>query len=316
MSERQNINGWIGKFLRFLQVERRASVNTIAGYRRDLLQFADFLAETEKTETAMLAQFSRPAVRRFLSQLYSQKQSARTVARKLASLRAFARFLIREQAIDTNPALNIASPKIKRAIPSVLSRQEMKALLQLPDVETFEGLRDLLILELFYATGMRVSELAFLQLDHVRMQEHAFRIEGKGGAIRILPMGEIVLRDLQAYLQAREKNVENDTPFIFVNENNKSFTRQQIAGIVQQYIRRVASDDKAHPHALRHTYATHLLDEGADLMSVKELLGHKNLSTTQIYTHVSANHLKQAYRRAHPRQGRKGGDPTDHKRDE
>ena len=180
----------------------------------------------------------------------------------------------------------------------------MKTLLQLPNVETLTGLRDYMILELFYATGMRVSELAQLKVENIRFDESVFRIKGKGNKTRLVPMGQHVARDLDAYLKKRksEESVALEfKDFIFVKDNKEPFTRSQIAAIVHKYVKRIASKEKAHPHALRHTFATHLLNEGADLMSVKELLGHANLSTTQIYTHVSAEHLKKVYKDAHPR---------------
>ena len=219
-------------------------------------------------------------------------------------MRAFEKYLVRENIIPENPALNIATKKKKKKLPDYLTEHEIKATLQMPDVNTLQGLRDLLILELFYATGLRVSELAALKLENVRFDENVLRIKGKGQKTRLVPMGRRISHDLDAYLKKRqiEENASLEfKDYIFVKTKKKPFTRVEIAQLVKKYIKKVAAKEKAHPHALRHTFATHLLNEGADLMSVKELLGHANLSTTQIYTHVSAEHLKRIYKKAHPR---------------
>ncbi len=295
---------WIPRFIRYVEVERRNSQNTIEAYERDLLHYHNYLKDRFNIETPGFDCFTKASIRGFLGQLTTAKYSARSLARKLAALRSFARYLIRENAIEVNPTLNIATPKFAKKLPHYLSESEVKALLQLPDTTTFEGLRDFLILELFYATGIRVSELANLRFEHIRFDESVFRITGKGQKTRLVPMGQRLARDLATYLKKRQE--EEDTllefrDFIFVKDKKEPFTRGQIAVIVHKYIKRVADKEKAHPHALRHTFATHLLNEGADLMSVKELLGHANLSTTQIYTHVSAEHLKKIYKKAHPR---------------
>ncbi len=290
--------------MRYLQVERRSSENTQDAYSDDLQQFCAYLRDRHSVDEPLLEHMSKQSIRGFLSYLMQEKYSARSVARKLAALRALCKYLIREDAIQTNPTLNIASPKLQRKLPDYLSLDEVKALLQLPDLNTLEGIRDFLILELFYATGMRVSELANLRLENLRFDENVIRIRGKGNKIRIVPMGARVRQDVQRYLdkrQQQEKAAVEFKDYIFVKDNKEPFTRSQIAYVVRNYVKRVASSEKAHPHALRHTFATHLLNEGADLMSVKELLGHANLSTTQIYTHVSAEHLKNIYKKSHPR---------------
>ncbi len=302
-----NIASWIPRFIRFLEVERRSSANTLAAYERDLLQFNDYLKTRYQVEEADVEQMSRGAIRGYLAQCNNSGFTPRSIARKLASLRAFCRFLIRENILENNPTLNIASPKLDKKLPIYLTQAEIKALLQLPDVETLEGLRDFVILALFYATGMRVSEVANLKLENVRFDQDVFRIIGKGGKIRIVPMGKDLKKYLNAYLNFRqneEKLALEFNDFIFVKNNKEPFTREQIAALVRKYIKRVANVEKAHPHALRHTFATHLLNEGADIMSVKELLGHASLNTTQIYTHVSAEHLKKIYKKAHPRAGK------------
>ncbi len=290
--------------MRYLNAERHSSLNTKLAAQNDLNQFIQYLSERYKITPPELTLFTRAAIRGYLSTLVRRGLSPRSIGRKLSVLRTFSKYLVREDAIPINPTLAIASPKLDRRLPDYLSQTEIKAVLSLPDSRTKDGLRDLVILELFYATGVRVTELAGLRTKDINAKDGTIRVIGKRQKQRVVPMGNVVCRDLQAYLKLREDTeteIAEYGDYIFVKENRAPFSRQQIAYIVRSYIRRVADIDKAHPHALRHTFATHLLDEGADLMSVKELLGHANLSTTQIYTHVSAEHLKKVYKQAHPR---------------
>ncbi|RLD11563.1 tyrosine recombinase XerD [candidate division KSB1 bacterium] len=303
-----HITSWIPRFIRFLAVERRSAPNTRAAYERDILQFNAFLARRHNVAEPEIEHLNRESIRGYLAQCKNNGLTPRSIARKLAALRAFCRFLIREDVIQKNPTLNIASPKLDKRLPDYLTTAEVKALLQLPDIETLEGLRDFVILVMFYATGMRVSEVANLKLENLRFDQSVFRITGKGNKIRLAPMGEDLRKHLQKYLKRRqdeEKLALEFNDYIFVKNRKEPFTREQIAALVRQYIKRVANVEKAHPHALRHTFATHLLNEGADIMSVKELLGHASLNTTQIYTHVSAEHLKKIYKSAHPRAKKK-----------
>ena len=306
-----NIRSWIPRFIRYLQVIKKSSTHTIAAYENDLVQFADYLAKRFKLESPGFDLFNKPTIRGWLALLVKNKVSSKSIARKLASLRSFSRFLLREQVIDTNPVLNIASPRLERKLPHFLAKEQVEHILLLPDIEKYEGLRDLIILELFYATGIRVSELSGIRLKNINFEAGTLRILGKGNKQRIVPVGTRVLNDLKKYIIAKQiaerKKTEQDD-FLFVKKDNRPFTRQQIAVLVKQYIEKIAGKEKAHPHTLRHTFATHLLDEGADLMSVKELLGHSNLTTTQIYTHVSAEHLKRVYKQAHPRADDKASD--------
>jgi integrase/recombinase XerC len=294
----------IPRFIRYLEVERRSSPHTLQSYETDLRQFERFLMESRPLQTPDLQHYTRSSVRGFLSFLVRGKFSSRTVARKLAALRAFSRYLLRENVMEVSPTLNIATPKISRMLPDYLTVAEMKTLLQLADTETLDGMRDQLILELFYATGIRVSELTQLTVENVRLTEGVIRVTGKRKKTRIIPLGEQVCHDFEKFFKKRaeiESALLEFHDYIFVKNNKEPLTRMQVAQIVKKYIMRVAGKEKAHPHALRHTFATHLLNEGADLMSVKELLGHENLSTTQIYTHVSAEHLKRIYKQSFPR---------------
>ncbi len=295
---------WILRFIHNLKVVHSGSPHTLSSYQNDLEQFIAYLRDRLGIEEPQLKHLTRNNVRGFLALLVKKKYTSRSVSRKLAALRSFFKYLLREEVITVNPGLNIASPKLNKVLPSYLSKAEMHKLLELPDPTLFEGLRDLLILKIFYATGLRVSELAQLKLQHINFGEGTLRILGKRNKTRIIPIGKNLIRDLQTFLSQRKvveaKEVEY-TDYLFVKTNKEPFTRQQIASIVRSYIKRITDTQKAHPHALRHTFATHLLDEGADLMAVKELLGHSSLSTTQVYTHVSVEHLKRIYKQAHPR---------------
>jgi len=299
-----NLQAWTAKFLKYLQVERRISQNTLNAYAGDLHDFCAFLVSNRDEDPPALASFSRPAVRSYLAALHRRSCAARTIARKLSALRSFARYLLREGVVTRNPTLNIASPKLDAKLPHFLTRLETRTLLQMPDLNTPEGIRDLAILELFYGAGLRVSELVSLKVRQINFDRSTLRVLGKRNKSRVVPLGGTVVSDLQYYLQMRRRTEgggpEHDD-FLFVKVDRGPFTRQQMAAVVRSYMKRIVSADKAHPHALRHTFATHLLDEGADLLSVKELLGHSKLSTTQIYTHVTAEHLKRVYKKTHPR---------------
>lgn len=295
---------WIEKFIHHLQVIRHCSVHTIESYSNDLSQYQQFLQERYITENPELDQFNKMSIRGYLSDLVKKNYSSRSIARKLAALRSLAKYLMQQEILEKNPAINIATPKLDKRLPNYLTRKEMQRLLSLPNTKELEGLRDLLILKLFYATGLRVSELASLKKQQVDVRQNTLRVTGKRNKTRVIPLGNQLVSDLNNYFAKQSgANVSglelND--YIFVNKNKEPFTRQKITSIVRSYVNQVADSKKAHPHALRHTFATHLLDEGADLMSVKELLGHESLSTTQVYTHVSAEHLKRIYKQAHPR---------------
>ena len=291
-------------FFKYLRIERNASDNTIAAYRTDIELFLDFLTDLNGGNKPRVDMLQKNLIRRYLSQLYSKNYSRRSAARKLAALRTFCRYLVRQGIIKQNPTLGIATPKLEKRLPDFLSRDEVRAVLQLPDPATFEGLRDFIVLELFYATGMRVSEVAGLEYRNLLLQEGVFRIVGKGRKERLVQTGHELKTHLEYYLKrladVYKRPLARDDR-LFIDSEKRPLTRFQIADMVRKYVSKVADEKKAHPHALRHSFATHLLNEGADLMSVKELLGHENLSTTQIYTHMSADHLKKIYKKYHQR---------------
>ncbi len=296
---------WMETFLHYLEVERNASEHTLAAYRGDLEQFAFHLSRPRENGVPTIERLDRASIRRYLSGLVKQGYKTKSVRRKLTCIRVFGRFLVREGALETNPATLIASPKLETRLPHVLTRNEIKNVLELPDRDSDAGKRDLAILELFYATGVRISELVHLRIRDVDLNGQTIRVLGKGRKERLLPMGNRLLSTLHEYHMLRNERLAPgltapDSPF-FVDDRGQPYSRQRVSWIVVKYLRQITSIDNAHAHALRHTFATHLLDQGADLMSVKELLGHARLSTTQIYTHVSTERLKAVYKQTHPR---------------
>ncbi|MBN1540887.1 tyrosine-type recombinase/integrase, partial [candidate division KSB1 bacterium] len=251
---------------------------------------------------------TRQNIRAFLAQLVRKGYHNTSIARSLSCLRVFAKFLVREEALDVNPTIGIASPRLEKRLPHFITQSEMETILSLPDESSLTGCRDRAVLELFYSTGVRISELVQLKKNHIDWKQDTIRVKGKRNKTRILPLGEVVKADLLVYLKMRASDlsgVESEQDPLFVDDAGRPFARQKLARIVRSYLLRGTRSENAHPHALRHTFATHLLDEGADLMSVKEMLGHSSLSTTQIYTHVSAEHLRQVYRNSHPRARKK-----------
>ena len=300
----QSLKFWISQFIHHLKVIKHSPVNTVDSYKNDLTQYFCFLQERYKDDNPELEQFNKMSIRGYLSDLVKNGYSSRSIARKLAALRTFAKYLLLQEILEKNPTINIATPKLEKRLPDYLTKKEMQRLLDLPDTNVPEGLRDLLMLKLFYATGLRVSELASIKKNQVDIRQNTLRVTGKGNKTRVIPLGNQLIAEFNNYFD--KQSIANDVglelnDYIFVNKNKEPFTRQKIASIVRSYVNQVADSRKAHPHALRHTFATHLLDEGADLMSVKELLGHNSLSSTQVYTHVSAEHLRRIYKTAHPR---------------
>ncbi|HOT96260.1 MAG TPA: tyrosine recombinase XerC [bacterium] len=295
---------WIQRFEHALEVERHCSAHTRQGYRADLAQWRAYLTERFQSDPPGVALLTRPAVRGFLSHLLRHGYSPRSIARKQATLRSFARYLVRESVLPVNPLIALRTPRLPKRLPDFLSREEVQELLRLPDSSSFTGLRDSLVLKLFYVTGVRISEAAQLQVADVQLWDGALRVHGKRDKTRLLPLGRHMIQLLQAYLPLRQEIARHTPPSggpLLLTDAGEPYTRQQLARVIRGYMLRVVDPDKAHPHALRHSFATHLLDEGAEILAVKELLGHASLSTTQIYTHVSAEHLRRVYKQAHPR---------------
>jgi integrase/recombinase XerD len=290
----------INEFINYLSVERGLAMNTLESYGRDLRQYSQYL---EMDEEQGLDSVSRATIVNYLIHLQSQGKATATIARRLAALKAFYQFLVREKRIPQDPTANLESPKLEKRLPKVLSVREVELLLQQPEPGQPAGLRDRAMLELLYATGIRVSELVNLDADHINLEMGYIRCSGKGSKERIVPLGSIAIQSCREYLHAgRSKLVrDRDEPALFVNHHGRRLTRQGFWKIVKKYAEDARINKEITPHTLRHSFATHLLENGADLRSVQEMLGHADISTTQIYTHVTKGRLKEVYARTHPR---------------
>ncbi|MFV1951091.1 MAG: tyrosine recombinase XerC [Nitrospinota bacterium] len=302
---------YIDEFKRYLEIERVASQHTIANYLSDLKQFCDFLRETvlctsDSDSDIDIKQIDNVVIRTFLGYLHKKRMRSSSMARKLATLRTFFKFLCREGYIEKNYAKVVATPKMEKRIPSFLPVDEIFQLIETPDQRTFLGLRDRAILEIFYATGIRVSELVSLNYDDLNQELRFIKVKGKGNKERIVPFGKKAAEALKEYLEKLEetkrvKHWDIDQNGIFLNRNGGRLTVRGIRKIVDKHIKKSAIARHVSPHTLRHTLATHLLDGGADLRVIQELLGHVSLSTTQKYTHVTTDRLMEVYDKAHPR---------------
>jgi len=290
----------IAQFLTHVKVEKGLSANTVAAYQRDLAKFKVFAQKRELT----LEGVNRDDLVEFLAGMYREKLESRTVARHLVTLRNFFRFAQVQELITTDPSLNLESPKIRRSLPGYLRLEEVERLLAQPDVTKALGLRDRAMLEVLYSTGLRVSELIGLRVTDLDAKVGCIRCIGKGDKERIVPAGRKALGIVEKYLQnARPKLLGKgvSSPALFVNRRGKSLSRVGVWKILSGYGRRAGLRLALTPHMLRHSFATHLLERGADLRSVQLMLGHADISTTQIYTHVVEERLKQIYKAHHPR---------------
>jgi integrase/recombinase XerC len=287
------------KYLNYLQVERNASPYTVRNYTTDLLGFVQFLKEREIDS---LQEVDKSVLRDYLSYLMKLGYVRASIARKLSAIRSFYRYLLREEFIATNPLATTASPKLDKRLPSFLTIKEMERLLEAPDLTTPQGQRDRAFLELLYASGLRVSELANLNLEQITLDTREIRVWGKGAKERMVLMGKPAARALLAYLAKGRPALlgTRKTNAVFLNRSGGRLTERSVQSILKGYADQVGLDRRVHPHMLRHTFATHLLDGGADLRVVQELLGHASLSSTQIYTHVSKTQARKVYLAAHP----------------
>ncbi|HWI61635.1 MAG TPA: site-specific tyrosine recombinase XerD [Symbiobacteriaceae bacterium] len=290
----------IHEFINYLSVERGLAVNTLESYGRDLRQYSEFLETDDETA---LDSVSRNTIVNYLLYLQSQGKATATIARRLAALKAFYQFLVREKRINADPTANLESPKLEKRLPKVLSVTEVERLLAQPDSGQPAGIRDRAMLELLYATGIRVSELVSLDVTDVNLEMGYIKCEGKGSKERIVPLGSLAIQSCRDYLgSARSRLVrEREEQALFVNHHGHRLTRQGFWKIVKKYADDAKIEKEITPHTLRHSFATHLLENGADLRSVQEMLGHADISTTQIYTQVTRGRIKEVYAKAHPR---------------
>ncbi len=301
----------IEQFLEHLRYERNVSTHTLRNYSSDLEQFLDFLAPLEpaktKRKTPDISEIDHLTIREWLAALHTGQKKKASIARKLAALRTFFQFLVREGMLELNPAKLVSTPRLEKKLPKHLSIEEAIRFIESPDPEADLGKRDRAILELMYATGVRVAELTTLNLADIDFRNQLIRVTGKRRKQRIVPFGDPAGHAIRHYLGVRDKFLFNapvskrDDEAVFLNYQGTRITTRSVGRMVEKYIRLCAGMHNISPHALRHSFATHLLDSGADLRDIQELLGHARLSTTQIYTHVSMEKLIEVYDKAHPK---------------
>ncbi len=296
--QRDNLNDLIDQFINYIRIERGVSKNTIEAYSRDLKGFADFIAKNkfnlEKIDVAVLTEYIN---------YLSAKLSRRSLARNISAIRTFFKFLVLEGIIQENPARLLEVPKVSKTLPGILNEHEIELLLNQPSLNSAIGIRDKAMLELLYASGLRVSELVNLKLSNLNMSIGYIKVMGKGSKERFVPIGEKAITALKRYMSiARSKfDKGKGSPYLFLNSRGKPFSRQGFWKLLKSYARKAGIKKRITPHIIRHSFATHLLQNGADLRSVQMMLGHSDISTTQIYTHVDRTYLKEVYNKYHPR---------------
>ncbi|USS89607.1 site-specific tyrosine recombinase XerD [Fructilactobacillus cliffordii] len=294
------MNEDLENYLHYLVVERGLAANSVQSYRQDLTQFIDYLQQHHLTSWGVIDQFT------ILSYLEREKKTGKarnSVIHSVSSLRKFFQYLMRMKVITVDPMQKIATPKRGTHLPSVLTDQEVQRLLAVPDVQKKLGLRDRAILEVLYATGLRVSELVNLKLQDLHLEMHLIQTLGKGNKERIVPIDDVAIEWLTRYLDTARSELLKQTAnaYVFLNAHGHQLSRQSVWKMLKQMAVAAVIQKNITPHTLRHTFATHLLENGADLRTVQELLGHADISTTQIYTHVSHEHLTHEYQKYHPR---------------
>ena len=289
------------KFLNYLLHEKQYSVHTYTNYERDLNQFRDFLKLINNIFLADLKNIAESEVRDFLAQVLISGAARRSVARKLSSIRSFFKYLYRQGIIDRTPTDGLTAPKLNKPLPKFLTIKEVERLLEIPDTSTPNGKRDCAIIEVLYSTGMRISELVNLKHSQIHWNEEVIRVMGKGNKERMVLIGGIAKNALQKYIDNPTYIGKNQDSPVFRNKFGNKLGALSIQRMINNSAKLAGIPSNVTPHVLRHSFATHMLDAGADLRCVQELLGHVSLSTTQIYTHITPERLKKAYEKAHPR---------------
>lgn len=304
------VQKYIDDFLKHLRYERNASEHTLRNYASDLMQFYDHVAppgENGNRRSVDIHSIDNLTIREYMSALYEKKKKKSSIHRKIAALRTFFRFLCREGILEVNPAKLVASPRIERKLPNHLTIEQMVQFIETPETESVLGKRDRAIMELLYASGIRVSELVGLNMTDIDFTNMTVRVKGKGRKVRIVPFGEHARKAIQSYLSVRgelliEADQEKVDPMaVFLNYQGTRITTRSVGRMIDKYVKICSEVHHISPHSLRHSFATHLLDAGADLRTIQELLGHARLSTTQQYTHVSLDKLMEVYDKSHPK---------------
>ncbi|NLZ53049.1 MAG: site-specific tyrosine recombinase XerD [Thermoanaerobacteraceae bacterium] len=292
--------GLLNNFLEFLSVERGLAKNTIDAYNRDLKSYIYYL---KSKKISNIDCTNRTIIVSYLLLMQKEGKASSSISRACAAIKSFYQFLSRENIIKEDPTVDLDAPKLEHRLPKVLTLQEVERLLLQPDMKNPLGIRDRSMLELLYATGMRVSELVSISIEDVNLEVGFLRCIGKGSKERIIPVGSIALKYLKQYISIAREQLLNgkESKILFLNRQGKAMTRQGFWKIIKKYSEQAGIDKKITPHTLRHSFATHLLENGADLRAVQEMLGHSDISTTQIYTHLTRNKIKQVYDNTHPR---------------
>jgi len=285
---------YIDRFLNYLNIEKNYSSHTISNYAADLRELGDFLESRGGKDIKRIDYF---LLRKLLSVLTEKKLNKRTLSRKISTMKSFFKFMLREGLIKSNPASSLIYPRLDKPLPNFLTEKEVLTMLKSPKGSELLILRDRAILEFLYSTGARVSEMVSLKMENVDFVSAIAKVRGKGRKERLLPLGEPALNSLKKYIDSRS----DSNPSLFVNKRGGTLTDRGVRDITYKYMKKAAMTSKVSPHTFRHSFATHLLNRGADLRSVQELLGHSSISTTQIYTHLTIDSLKSVYQKAHPR---------------
>ena len=304
------MQNYLDDFLKHLKYERNLSEHTLRNYESDMVQFYDYIAPLDKNDERRevpIRSIDNLTIREYMATLYEKKKKKSSIHRKVATLRTFFRFLCREEILENNPAMLVSSPRVDRKLPNHLSIEQMVRFIETPETETVLGKRDRAILELLYASGLRVSELVGLNLLDIDFKNQTLRVKGKGRKERMVPFGNHAKAALEIYLGVRgelliEADPDDRDPLaVFMNYQGTRITTRSVGRMLDKYCKECTDIPHVSPHALRHSFATHLLDAGADLRTIQELLGHVRLSTTQQYTHVSTDRLMEVYDKAHPK---------------
>lgn len=295
----------LAEFLRYLAIERNASPHTVKAYREDLMKFEEFLQDTMPGRVQQPKELTTRVLRAYIAWLHDTGYAKTTIARRLAAVRSWCRFLCRQGELESNPGQGLRGPRLDRKLPHFLTEADLMRLLEAPPADTPLGLRDCAILDTLYSAGMRVSELTGLDLDDLDLDAGLARVRGKGKRERLAVLGPPAVTALKRWLEARESVAggprARGRTAVFLNKSGTRLTSRSVGRMLEKYLAAAGLDPRTSPHTLRHSFATHMLDHGADIRGVQELLGHRSLATTQVYTHVTTSRLRDSYQKAHPR---------------